>query len=129
MVAVLTYKDVAGTNRVGIPPRPDQPVLADEKVRHRGDPVALVLAESKEALAAEGEMHPVQKAFVDHGAVQCGFCTPGMVLAAVDLLRRNPCPDRQEIRRGLSGNICRCTGYQKIVDAVEAASRDTGDKE
>lgn len=82
-----------------------------------------------EGLGSQGEMHPVQKAFVDHGAVQCGFCTPGMVLAAVDLLRRNPRPGRQEIRRGLSGNICRCTGYQKIVDAVEAASTDAGDKE
>lgn len=77
-----------------------------------------------EGLGSGEEMHPVQRSFVDHGAVQCGFCTPGMVLSAVDLLRRNPRPDRGEIRRGLSGNICRCTGYQKIVDAVEAVSRD-----
>ena len=73
---------------------------------------------------AEGErLHPVQQAFVELGAVQCGFCTPGMVLAAVDLLQKNPNPTRLEIREGISGNLCRCTGHQKIVDAVEAASR------
>ena len=72
---------------------------------------------------AEGErLHPVQQAFVDLGAVQCGFCTPGMILTAVDLLQKNPDPTRLEIREGISGNLCRCTGYQKIVDAVEAAS-------
>lgn len=68
-------------------------------------------------------LHPIQEAFIERGAVQCGFCTPGMILSAVDLLERNPCPDRLEIRRGLSGNLCRCTGYVKIVDAVESASR------
>jgi aerobic-type carbon monoxide dehydrogenase small subunit (CoxS/CutS family) len=73
---------------------------------------------------AEGEgLHPVQQAFVELGAVQCGFCTPGMVLTAVDLLQKNPDPTRLEIREGISGNLCRCTGYQKIVDAVEAAAR------
>ncbi len=73
---------------------------------------------------AEGErLHPIQQAFVEYGAVQCGFCTPGMILRAVDLLQKNPNPTRIEIREGLSGNLCRCTGYQKIVDAVEAASR------
>ncbi len=73
---------------------------------------------------AEGErLHPVQQAFVKLGAVQCGFCTPGMVLAAVDLLQKNPDPTRLEIREGISGNLCRCTGYQKIVDAVEAAAQ------
>ncbi len=76
-----------------------------------------------EGLAAEGRLQPLQESFVEHGAVQCGFCTPGMVLAARDLLQRNPRPDREEIRRGLSGNLCRCTGYQKIVDAVAAAAR------
>jgi carbon-monoxide dehydrogenase small subunit len=70
-----------------------------------------------------GALHPVQEAFIEHGAVQCGFCTPGMVLSAVDLLSRNPNPGREEIRRGLSGNLCRCTGYVKIVDGVEAAVR------
>ena len=76
-----------------------------------------------EGLAANGELHVVQQAFVDHGAVQCGFCTPGMVLATLDLLRRIPEPTREEVRRELSGNLCRCTGYQKIVDAVMAAAR------
>lgn len=74
-----------------------------------------------EGLATSERPHPLQEAFVRHGAVQCGYCTPGMVLAACDLLQRNPHPDRQEIRAALAGNICRCTGYQKIVDAVEAA--------
>jgi len=72
---------------------------------------------------AKGEvLNHVQKAFVEKGAVQCGFCIPGMVLATMDLLSRNPSPSRAEIREGLAGNLCRCTGYQKIVDAVEAAS-------
>ncbi len=72
---------------------------------------------------AEGErLHPIQQAFVEYGAVQCGFCTPGMILTAVDLLQKNPDPTRMEIREGISGNLCRCTGYQKIVDAIEAAS-------
>jgi len=76
-----------------------------------------------EGLASNGELHVVQQAFVEHGAVQCGFCTPGMVLATLDLLRRIPEPTREEVRRELSGNLCRCTGYQKIVDAVMAAAR------
>ena len=64
------------------------------------------------------ELHPIQEAFIEQGAIQCGFCTPGMVLAAADLLRRIPHPSREEIRAGISGNLCRCTGYQKIVDAI-----------
>lgn len=75
-----------------------------------------------EGVAPVGTLHPLQEAFIEHGAVQCGFCTPGMVLTALDLLARNPRPDRHAIREGLSGNLCRCTGYQKIVDAVEAAA-------
>ncbi len=75
-----------------------------------------------EGLSAGEELHPIQQAFVNRGAVQCGFCSPGMVIAAMDLLQRNPNPERGEIRRALSGNLCRCTGYQKIVDAVEAAA-------
>jgi aerobic-type carbon monoxide dehydrogenase small subunit (CoxS/CutS family) len=75
-----------------------------------------------EGMARDGVMHPLQEAFIAYGAIQCGFCTPGMVMAAADLLRRNPKPTREEIREGLSGNLCRCTGYQKIVDAVEAAA-------
>ena len=77
-----------------------------------------------EGLSADGELHPVQEAFADAGAVQCGFCTPGFVVAAADLLRRVPDPNDDEIREALSGNLCRCTGYQKILDAVhEAAGR------
>ena len=75
-----------------------------------------------EGLASGGRLHPLQEAFVQSGAVQCGFCVPGMILAAVDLLKRNPDPTRMEIREGLSGNLCRCTGYQKMVDAVEGAA-------
>ena len=75
-----------------------------------------------EGIGAPETLHPVQEAFVEQGAVQCGFCTPGMVLSAVHLLGRHPEPDRDQIRRALSGNLCRCTGYEKIVDAVEAAA-------
>ena len=77
-----------------------------------------------EGIGESDSLHPVQEAFVEHGAVQCGFCTPGMVLSAVHLLNHDPEPDRNRIRRALSGNLCRCTGYVKIVDAVEAAARD-----
>jgi len=77
-----------------------------------------------EGLAEEGALHPLQEAFAETGAVQCGFCTPGFVVAAAELLRRNPDPSDDEIREALSGNLCRCTGYQKILDAVHlAASR------
>jgi carbon-monoxide dehydrogenase small subunit len=75
-----------------------------------------------EGLAHDGELHPVQEAFADTGAVQCGFCTPGFVVAAADLLRRSPDPTDDEIREALSGNLCRCTGYQKILDAVRLAA-------
>ena len=74
-----------------------------------------------EGIAAEGNFHLLQEAFIEYGAVQCGFCTPGMIISAVDLLAKNPGPTREEIREGMSGNLCRCTGYQKIVDAVEMA--------
>jgi aerobic carbon-monoxide dehydrogenase small subunit len=77
-----------------------------------------------EGLAADGRRHPVQEAFVEAGAVQCGFCTPGLVVATADLLAHSPDPDDDEIREALSGNLCRCTGYAKIFDAVRlAASR------
>jgi carbon-monoxide dehydrogenase small subunit len=76
-----------------------------------------------EGIGESEALHPVQEAFVEHGAVQCGFCTPGMVLSAVHLLHRHPEPDRDRIRVELSGNLCRCTGYVKIVDAVQAAAR------
>jgi carbon-monoxide dehydrogenase small subunit len=75
-----------------------------------------------EGLEKNGSLHPIQQAFVDHGAIQCGFCTPGMILSAKALLDQSPTPDKEEISRGLSGNLCRCTGYKKIVEAVEAAA-------
>jgi carbon-monoxide dehydrogenase small subunit len=79
-----------------------------------------------EGLGSEGGLHPVQEAFVRAGAVQCGFCTPGLVVATADLLTRSPEPTDDEIREALSGNLCRCTGYAKILDAVAAASRGEG---
>ena len=75
-----------------------------------------------EGLATDGELHPVQRAFHQEHALQCGFCTPGMILASVDLLKANPSPTDDEIRHGLEGNLCRCTGYQNIVRAVRSAS-------
>jgi aerobic carbon-monoxide dehydrogenase small subunit len=76
-----------------------------------------------EGLAEEGELHRVQEAFVEAGAVQCGFCTPGLVVAVADLLAHNPQPNDDEIREALSGNLCRCTGYSKIFDAVRLAAQ------
>ncbi|MGH2937197.1 MAG: (2Fe-2S)-binding protein [Solirubrobacterales bacterium] len=86
-------------------------------------------AEGAEIVTVEGihgedgdELHPVQQAFVDAGAVQCGFCTPGLIVATHDLLSRVPRPSTAEIREALSGNLCRCTGYEKVIDAVELAA-------
>lgn len=84
-----------------------------------------VQAEECQVMTIEGvEAHPelarIQKAFVDYGAVQCGFCSPGMIMSTVALLQKNPKPTEEEIRRGLSGNICRCTGYQAMVDAIQS---------
>lgn len=76
-----------------------------------------------EGLADGDNLSPLQQSFIDHGAVQCGFCTPGMLMSATALLAGNPSPDRKAVRKALSGNICRCTGYAKIVDAVEHAAR------
>jgi len=75
-----------------------------------------------EGLAADGDLHPMQAAFREHHGLQCGFCTPGMIMSAVDLVNRNPEPDDQEIRHWLEGNLCRCTGYQNIVRAVKAGA-------
>ena len=75
-----------------------------------------------EGLAEGEELHPIQKAFIDHGAIQCGFCTPGMILAAKALLEQTPEPSNYEIRRAISGNFCRCTGYNKIVEAIASAA-------
>ena len=75
-----------------------------------------------EGLGRPGKLHPLQEAFVQNGAVQCGYCTPGMVMAAYALLKENPSPSEADVRRALEGNLCRCTGYRKIIDAVLAAA-------
>jgi len=79
-----------------------------------------------EGLAPNGDLHPVQQAFIEAGGVQCGFCTPGMIMAAKALLDRNPRPTLDEVREGLAGNLCRCTGYTKIYEAVMSAAQRTG---
>lgn len=89
--------------------------------------ILAVEAQSKSITTIEGLMKdnkpdPVQEAFVSHGAIQCGFCTPGSIMSAKALLERNPKPSREEIREALSGNLCRCTGYKKIIEAVESLS-------
>ena len=80
-----------------------------------------------EGLAADGQLHPLQEAFADHGGSQCGYCTPGMLVTAKALLDQNPHPSRDQIREALSGNLCRCTGYLQIFDAVEAAITKIGE--
>lgn len=80
--------------------------------------------ETIEGLASDSDLHPVQAAFIANGGAQCGICTPGMVLAAVSLLRQNPLPDEAQVRTALAGNLCRCTGYVKIVDSVLKAGRE-----
>jgi carbon-monoxide dehydrogenase small subunit len=95
-----------------------------------GDPVnsCLVLAvqangcriETVEGLSTDDGIHPIQKAFVEKGAIQCGYCTPGMIMSTKSLLDKNPNPSEQEIREGISGNLCRCTGYTKIFEAIES---------
>ena len=79
-----------------------------------------------EGIAQEGKLSPVQEAFVEHGALQCGFCTPGFVMSATAMLTEVPNPSREEIRRNLAGNLCRCTGYTKIIGAVEAIAGKAG---
>ncbi|MFN2132729.1 MAG: (2Fe-2S)-binding protein, partial [Anaerolineae bacterium] len=91
-------------------------------------------AQGREVLTIEGlangpELHPLQRAFVKQGAIQCGFCTPGMILSAKALLDRNPDPSEEEIRQALAGNLCRCTGYQKIVEAIRLAASELADVE
>jgi carbon-monoxide dehydrogenase small subunit len=87
-------------------------------------------AEGRKVVTVEGltrgdDLHPVQDAYIETGAVQCGFCTPGLIMATHDLLNRNPAPSDAEIREALSGNLCRCTGYEKILDAVRLAAERT----
>ncbi len=77
-----------------------------------------------EGLATDGQLDPLQKAFVEYGAIQCGFCTPGMVLSAKGFLAKTPRPSEEEVKRAIGGNLCRCTGYNKIVEAIMAASKE-----
>jgi carbon-monoxide dehydrogenase small subunit len=97
-------------------------------VATRGRPITTV-----RGLRPDGDLHPLQEAFLEHGAVQCGFCTPGMLLTAVAFLQAHPGASREEIRHAIDGNLCRCTGYVKIIDAIEDYARrrdgDTGDRD
>jgi len=76
-----------------------------------------------EGLSEDSKLHPIQEAFVEHAGMQCGFCTPGMIMSAKELLDRNPDPSEREIREGIAGNVCRCTGYTKIVESIGAAAK------
>lgn len=94
--------------------------------------VLAVQADGKTVTTIEGVetdhgLHPIQSAFVEHGAVQCGFCTSGMILCGMSLLEENPSPDEMTVRTAISGNLCRCTGYQKIVEAIRAAGETMGE--
>jgi len=100
-------------------------LVDDEAVRSCGLPVKEVQGKSVttiEGLAQNGKLHPLQKAFVEHDALQCGYCTPGMILSAYSLLRRTPRPTEAQIREGLEGNLCRCGAHQRIIAAVQAAA-------
>jgi carbon-monoxide dehydrogenase small subunit len=79
-----------------------------------------------EGLADGDKLHPIQEAFIEHGGLQCGFCTPGMIMSAKALLDENPNPSEEEIRRGIAGNLCRCTGYAKIIESVTSAAKSMG---
>jgi carbon-monoxide dehydrogenase small subunit len=81
-----------------------------------------------EGLADGDELHPIQEAFIEHGGLQCGFCTPGMIMSAKALLDENPAPSEQDIRRGIAGNLCRCTGYTKIIESIASAAQSMGGK-
>jgi carbon-monoxide dehydrogenase small subunit len=92
-------------------------------VQANGDNITTI-----EGLATDGSLHPVQEGFWEKHGLQCGYCTPGMIIAAAQLIERNPDPSREEIRHGLEGNLCRCTGYQHIVEAVEYAAKKAAGK-
>ena len=79
--------------------------------------------ETIEGLGTEDNLHPLQKSFIEEGAVQCGFCTPGTLMSAAVLLKKNPSPSLEEIKKAISGNLCRCTGYSKIIKAIQCASK------
>jgi carbon-monoxide dehydrogenase small subunit len=92
-------------------------------VQANGDNITTI-----EGLATDGSLHPVQEGFWEKHGLQCGYCTPGMIIAAAQLIERNSDPSREEIRHGLEGNLCRCTGYQHIVEAVEYAAKKAASK-
>lgn len=124
-VGVLSVKEGCGTGQCGActvlldgKPVTSCLMLCADAVGHEITTV--------EGLARAGELHPLQKAFLTHGALQCGFCTPGMVLAAKALLDENPKPTDEDIRRGIVGNLCRCTGYRKIVEAIRSVAQSGG---
>ena len=102
-------------------------VLLDGRAAHSCTILASLVGDRKittiEGLAQDGALHPVQEAFIEQNGFQCGYCTPGMILAATALLLEKPNPTEAEIRRGIDGNLCRCTGYQKIVAAIDAAAK------
>ncbi len=103
-------------------------VLIDGKVI-RSCLTLAITAQGKEITTIEGladgtNLHPIQQAFIDHGALQCGFCTPGMIMTTKALLDENPNPTDEEVKKGLVGNICRCTGYVKIIEAIQAAAKE-----
>ncbi|MEW6376935.1 MAG: (2Fe-2S)-binding protein [Thermodesulfobacteriota bacterium] len=79
-----------------------------------------------EGLGSRESLHPLQRSFIDHGAVQCGFCTPGILMSSKALLEKNPHPSRDEIKEAISGHLCRCTGYSQIIEAIEALKEDVG---
>ncbi|SPD74171.1 4-hydroxybenzoyl-CoA reductase subunit gamma (modular protein) [uncultured Desulfobacterium sp.] len=101
-------------------------VLIDGKAVHSCLTLAMDVQgkhiETIEGLSEGEKLHPIQQSFVDHGAIQCGFCTPGMIMSSKAMLDKNPSPAEDEIKRGISGNLCRCTGYVKIVDAIKAVA-------
>ena len=102
-------------------------LIDNEPVRSCMLPVSEVKGKSVitiEGLATNGELHPVQKAFIDHDALQCGFCTPGMILTAAGMLMKNPSPTRQEVIEGLEDNLCRCGAHTRIIDAVLSAANE-----
>jgi aerobic carbon-monoxide dehydrogenase small subunit len=119
--------DITGTKRsCGVGECGSCTVLVDGKPTLACSTLAIAVRDREiltiEGLAKGAQVHPLQQAFVDEGAIQCGFCTPGMIMMAKALLDENPKPTRQEVREGLGGNLCRCTGYVKIIDAVLAAA-------
>ncbi len=102
-------------------------LIDNEPVRSCMLPVSEVGGKSVitiEGLAVDGELHPVQKAFIDHEALQCGYCTPGMILTAAGMLMKNPSPTRQEIIEGMEENLCRCGAHNRIIDAVQSAANE-----